>query len=216
MKGPPLDASQLKTKRDTIFGRGFIHLPSAAVSSAPSADGVVDSTPAATALKSHKSNYCMLMVSEFEIRILKSNQNKQEHSLLIEHISLNYQESDRSAKKAETCDAEAATEEACQEAALSSVPQFLIIVNVHDKETERFMPICHIAQCGANSQSLAVLETCLNSVKKEFGKFLRPNNIQVASSDLDTANNLAQAARKTFKADHLSVSQASFMICLMK
>lgn len=37
------------------------------------------------------------MVSEFEIKILKANQNKQEHSLLIEQIDLCANEEDKSA-----------------------------------------------------------------------------------------------------------------------
>ena len=97
------------------------------------------------------------------------------------------------------------------------MPSYLITIYVHDKETERFMPICHIAQSGVASVSLPVLETCLSSIKKEFGKFLRPTNIQVASCDLQTANNLVIAARKVLQPPrHLSVCQLSYMLCLMK
>lgn len=76
------------------------------------------------------------------------------------------------------------------------------------------MPICHIVQSGEAALELSVGEVCLNSIKKEFGKFLRPKSIQVASCDIAGANNLAMAARKVFKAQHVSVSQLSFMVCL--
>ena len=66
----PCEASKFRTARDTIFGRGFVQLDlkgSGENGSQMSAD-----------------NFCLLMVSEFEIKVLKANQGTDEHSLLIE------------------------------------------------------------------------------------------------------------------------------------
>ena len=80
-----------------------------------------------------------------------------------------------------------------------NVPSYLITIYVHDKDTERFMPICHVAQSGAASGSLPVIEACLASIKKEFCKFLRPANIQISTTDMMMANNFAMAANKIFQ-----------------
>ena len=51
----PCEANKLKTKRNTIFGRGFVNLDGAKIR---------DFDP--------QNNFCMLMVSEFEIKVLKA------------------------------------------------------------------------------------------------------------------------------------------------
>ena len=58
------DPSKVMTHRKTIFGRGFIDLDSAN--------------------DINMKNTAMLMVSDFEVKILKANQSSKEHSLIIE------------------------------------------------------------------------------------------------------------------------------------
>lgn len=143
----PFEAARFKTHRETVFGRGFIQLDQK--------NEAVDSN----------RNFCLLLVSEFEIKVLKANQGQPEHSLLIEQLSL---DSDSELNKTAAID-------------INSIevnePSHLVTIYIHDKETDRFMPICHIAQSGAASGTLSVLETCLTSVKKEFGKLLKPKSI---------------------------------------
>ena len=58
------DPTKVMTHRKTIFGRGFIDLDSAN--------------------DINVKNTAMLLVSDFEVKILKANQSSKEHSLIIE------------------------------------------------------------------------------------------------------------------------------------
>ena len=99
----------------------------------------------------------MLLVSDFEVKILKANQTCKEHSLVIEQLSM-----------------DSSLQNSIDLTDDTAVQSHLLTVYILDKDTHRFMPICHIAQTGPDSISTGVLHTCLMSVRSEFGKYLRP------------------------------------------
>ena len=43
-----------------------------------------------------------------------------------------------------------------------NIPSYLLTVYLLDKDIDRFLPVCHVAQSGVASSSLPMIETCLS------------------------------------------------------
>ena len=95
----------------------------------------------------------------------------------------------------------------------TTIKSHLLTVYILDKDTHRFMPICHIAQTGPDSISTSVIHTLLMSVRSEFGKYLRPKTIQIASKDFQACVNLIIAAQKVFQDPKIPVVRPNVSAC---